>query len=84
MLQNVLRSLGGAKLLIPLLENTSLPLAGEVNKVGVSLFLKLLLAFLDENNQNLFLLSNGIATVGALMEEVSDHERFSDNYMYQC
>ena len=75
LLQSVLRSLGGAKLLIPLLENTSLPLAGEVNKVGVSLFLKLLLAFLDENNQNLFLLSNGIATVGALMEEVSDHER---------
>lgn len=60
-------------MLIPLLENSSLPVAGEMdNKAGVSLFLKLLLAFLDEDNQNLFLLSNGIAIVGALMEEVSE------------
>lgn len=55
---------------LPLLENASLPFAGETSTLGVSLFLKLLCAFLDEHNQNLFLLNDGIAIVGALMEEV--------------
>ena len=55
--------------MIPLLENTSL-LSDETDKLGVTLFLQLLCAFLDEDNQNLFLLNNGIAIVGALMEEV--------------
>ena len=40
------------------------------SSVGVSLFLQLLHAFLDEHNQNLFMLNDGIAVVGALMEEV--------------
>jgi len=66
--------LGGVQLLFPLLENAGLPFAGETNRMTVSLFLKLLCAFLDEHNQNLFLLDDsneGIAMVGALMEEVS-------------
>lgn len=62
--------MGGVKLLIPLLENTSLSFAGETDKLGVALFLQLLYAFLDKDNQNLFLLNNGVAIVGALMEEV--------------
>ena len=63
--------MGGAKLLIPLLENAGLPVSSETDSsVGVSVFLQLLHAFLDEHNQNLFMLNDGIAVVGALMEEV--------------
>ena len=77
----MLQSLGGTKLLIPILENTSLPLTGETDNNAVSLFLQLLQAFLDEHNQNLFLLNDGIAIVGALMEEVI-YCCYSNMYMH--
>ena len=45
-----------------------------MDKLGVSLFLQLLHVFLDKQNQNLFLLNDSIAIVGALMEEVPADE----------